>query len=142
MNILAIGAHFDDVELGCGGTLAKEAAEGNRVLVYVATSSGFKNIREEPVRTDAVALKEGQRAVESLGAELIRGPFETFQVEFTEKLNRDIIRIVEENSIDKVYIHWAGDIHHDHQAVSRASLHCCRHVPRILMYRSNWYHSA
>ena len=38
--------------------------------------------------------------------------------------------------------HWTGDIHHDHQAVARASLHSCRHVPRLLMYRSNWYHST
>src|SRR5207244_1918898 len=42
---------------------------------------------------------------------------------------------------DLVYTHWVGDIHHDHQAVSRATLHSCRHVPRLLMYRSNWYHS-
>jgi LmbE family N-acetylglucosaminyl deacetylase len=25
--------------------------------------------------------------------------------------------------------------------VAQASLHSCRHVPRLLMYRSNWYHA-
>ena len=41
MNILAIGAHFDDVELGCSGTLAKRIAEGDKVYVYTATVSDF-----------------------------------------------------------------------------------------------------
>ena len=31
LDILAIGAHPDDVELGCGGTVAKEVANGNKV---------------------------------------------------------------------------------------------------------------
>ena len=41
MNILAIGAHFDDVELGCGGALVKHTEEGDDVYVYVPTVSGF-----------------------------------------------------------------------------------------------------
>ena len=28
MKILAIGAHFDDIELGCGGTIARHVREG------------------------------------------------------------------------------------------------------------------
>ncbi len=56
-------------------------------------------------------------------------------------LNIEILKIVQEKKIDLVYAHWTGDIHHDHQAVAKASLHSCRHVPRLLMYRSNWYHS-
>lgn len=43
MNILAIGAHFDDVELGCGGALAKHTSSGDQVTVYVATKSGYAN---------------------------------------------------------------------------------------------------
>ena len=49
--------------------------------------------------------------------------------------------MVQDHKIEKVYTHWIGDIHHDHQVVAKASLHSCRHVPRMLMYRSNWYHS-
>jgi LmbE family N-acetylglucosaminyl deacetylase len=78
-----------------------------------------------------------------LGAkELICGDFKTLEVEFVDKLNIEILKIVQEKKIEMVYTHWVGDIHHDHQAVARASLHSCRHVPRMLMYRSNWYHST
>jgi len=141
MNILAIGAHFDDIELGCGGTLAKHVALGDKVFAYVATLSGFKNQDNQVIRTNESALEEGRRAMSILGVELICGSFNTLEVEFTDTLNIEILRIVKDHNIEKVYTHWIGDIHHDHQAVARASLHSCRHVPRMLMYRSNWYHS-
>lgn len=141
MNILAIGAHFDDIELGCGGTLARHVAEGHNVYAYVATLSGYKNANNQTIRSNETAQKEGRKAMATLGVELIEGQFNTFEVEFAEDLNAEIIRIVEEKQIERVYVPWVGDIHHDHQAVARSSLHSCRHVPRMLMYRSNWYHS-
>jgi len=142
MNILAIGAHFDDVELGCGGTLVKHVSQGDNVYVYVATISGFSNPDNNVVRSGEVALREARKAMEVIGVnEMITGQFETLNVEFTDVLNAEIVKIVEEKSIDLAYTHWVGDIHHDHQAVAKASLHSCRHVPRLLMYRSNWYHS-
>lgn len=143
MNILAIGAHFDDVELGCGGALARHAKNGDNVYVYVATLSGFTNQYKETVRSGEIALDEARNAARVLGAkELICGQFKTLEVEFVDALNVDILKIIDAKKIDMVYMHWTGDIHHDHQAVAKASLHCCRHIPRILMYRSNWYHST
>lgn len=141
MNILAIGAHYDDIELGCGGTLAKHVSRGDNVFAYVATTSGFSNHQNILIRSDDIAIKEGQLAMNILGVKLIRGNFKTLEVEFTDDLNKDLIKIIEEEKIDLVYSHWMGDIHHDHQAVAKASLHSCRHIPRQLMYRSNWYHS-
>ncbi|PNU21159.1 hypothetical protein C2E25_03750 [Geothermobacter hydrogeniphilus] len=142
MNILAIGAHFDDIELGCGGALARHIAQGDKVYAFVASTSGFTGYNKEMIRSNETALNEGRRAMEILGVELFCGDCETFAVEFTEALNVQILRIVEEKHIHRVYTHWDSDIHHDHQALAKASLHCCRHVPRMLMYRSNWYHST
>lgn len=142
MNILAIGAHFDDVELGCGGALISHAAKGDNVYVYVATVSGFTNHQQQVVRGNDVARKEASHAMEIMGVkEMVCGSFPTLNIEFTDELNIEILRIVEEKKIDLVYSHWVNDIHHDHQAVAKAALHSCRHVPRLLMYRSNWYHS-
>lgn len=143
MNILAIGAHFDDVELGCGGALARHARQGDNVYVFVATVSGFSNQYHQAVRSSESALAEARNAMAILGVkELLCGNFKTLEVEFVDALNIEILKIVQEKKIDQVYAHWTGDIHHDHQAVARASLHSCRHVPRLLMYRSNWYHST
>ncbi len=143
MNILAIGAHFDDVELGCGGALARHARNGDDVYIYVATLSGFTNQYKETVRSGEIALAEACEAARILGAkELVCGQFKTLEVEFVDALNVDILKVVDAKKIDIVYMHWVWDVHHDHQAVAKASLHCCRHVPRLLMYRSNWYQST
>lgn len=143
MNVLAIGAHFDDVELGCSGTLARHAERGDHVYIYVATVSGFLNQYNQEVRSSQIALEEAQAAIRILGVkELLCGSFKTLEVEFIDTLNVEILKIVDQKKIDTVYAHWTSDIHHDHQAVARASLHSCRHVPRLLMYRSNWYHST
>ena len=143
MKILAIGAHFDDVELGCGGALAAHAASGDEVYVFVATVSGFSNQYDQSVRSSEVAKAEAEDAMRMLGVKrMFCGDFKTLEVEFVDDLNIQILRLVEQLGIQQVYTHWVGDIHHDHQAVARASLHSCRHVPRLLMYRSNWYHST
>jgi LmbE family N-acetylglucosaminyl deacetylase len=143
MNVLAIGAHFDDLELGCGGTLARRARNGDRVYAYVATVSGFANQYNVTVRSNETARREAEQAMKILGVtELLCGTFKTLEIEFVDALNVDILRIVEEKKIDLVLSHWPGDIHHDHQAVAKAAIHGCRHVPRQLLYRSNWYHST
>lgn len=63
LDVLAVGAHPDDVELGCGGTLALLAGAGRRVgIVHLtrgeAGTRGTAELRRE----------EAQRAAEILGA--------------------------------------------------------------------------
>lgn len=143
MNILAIGAHYDDVELGCGGAIARHTARGDNVYAFVATDSGYSNQHKQTMRDSDVAKKEAEAAMQILGVkEMFCGDFKTLEVEFVDSLNIQILKLVEKLKIDQVYSHWTGDIHHDHQAVARAALHSCRHVQRLLMYRSNWYHST
>jgi LmbE family N-acetylglucosaminyl deacetylase len=144
MNVLAIGAHFDDIELGCGGTIARHLAKDDNVFVYIATLSGYKSPDGLVVRDNETALQEGFAALTVLGIKkqnLMCGQFKTFEVEFVDELTRQLVKILEQKQIDIVYTHWIGDTHHDHLAVSRSSLHACRHIPRVLMYRSNWYDS-
>jgi len=40
VNILAIGAHPDDIEFGCGGTLIKYTQKGHRLFLLVMTKGG------------------------------------------------------------------------------------------------------
>lgn len=139
MNVLAIGAHFDDVELGCGGSLAKHIVNNDTVYIYVATDSAYGTYGGDEVRGMETARKEGQQSADLLGANLICGSQKTFMLAFDEKTDAAIVKIVEEKQIDCLYIHWIGDVHHDHFQLAKAAMHAARHVPRILMYRSNWY---
>ena len=49
LDILAFGAHPDDVELGCGGTIAKEISEGKNTFIY-RDSKGEVSFRYVEVR--------------------------------------------------------------------------------------------
>ena len=101
MNILAIGAHFDDVELGCGGALARHAANGDTVYVYVATVSGFSNQYDQSVRSSQVARAEADAAMEILGVhKMFCGEFKTLQIEFVDPLNIEILKLVQDLKID------------------------------------------
>ncbi len=66
-DVLAIGSHPDDIELGCGGTLLAHVAAGHRVTMLVMT--GGEN---GPVGADrnASRRREQEHAAEILGADL------------------------------------------------------------------------
>ena len=138
-NVLAASAHFDDAELGCGGTLAKHVRAGDNVHLYVATRSGYGNMKGEGVRSNSVARAEGLRAAKILGVKVIEGTFETFHLLYEDPLIAALRRIIEENKIDTVYLPWTGDAHQDHRALARAAITAGRHCPRLLMYRINYY---
>lgn len=63
LDVLAVGAHPDDVELGCGGTLALLAAQGRRVGILHLTR-GERGTRGTAVERE----EEAQRAAAALGA--------------------------------------------------------------------------
>ena len=53
-NILMIGAHYDDVELGCGGTAAKLAEEGKNVYKLTLTDNAT-DFKQMNIHVDADA---------------------------------------------------------------------------------------
>jgi LmbE family N-acetylglucosaminyl deacetylase len=68
---LAIGAHPDDIEFGCGGTLAKWSASGCRIHHLVCTdgSKGSWNPDEDPAHLVSVRQDEQREASHRLGGE-------------------------------------------------------------------------
>lgn len=136
--ILAIGAHFDDVELGCGGTLARHAAAGNRVTVCVVTDSGYSDPKGREIRSAAQARREGEAAAALLGYSLICLNLPTFGVEDSEALTGKLTALIEDLQIDTLYTHWDGDTHRDHRNTALCSIMAGRRTPRFLMYLSNF----
>ncbi len=139
MNILAVGAHFDDIELGCGGTLAKHVKAGDNVIVFIATDSQFRNRSGEILRDGKTALEEAKEAASIIGYKLVLGGIPTFELEYGEAVHAKLLQIIEENKIELIYTHWCHDVHHDHRNLSYCTMHVSRHVNKLLMYRSNWY---
>ena len=129
MNVLAIGSHPDDIELGCAGTLAKHVASGDHVTMLVVSMGevGPGAVRE---RAD-----EQRRASEMLGADVRFGGLPDCQVSQHEL---ELVHLIEgamrQTGADTVYTHGMLDTHQDHRAVAVASLGAARHCSRILCY--------
>lgn len=68
MNILAIGCHPDDLEIGCDGTLARYAREGHRVTMGIVANGNMGHVVIEPDELRAVRAAESRQAGEILGA--------------------------------------------------------------------------
>ena len=130
--ILVLGAHPDDIELGCGGTLAKLSAVGWRICAVVM-STGTKGASDGAQR-----CLETDRALKSLGVhEVIQHDFPDTRLH--EHLN-DLIQAIEVEverlTPSRVYTMFDGDRHQDHRAVYQASAVACRSVPMILGYET------
>ena len=71
MNILAIGAHPDDVETNCGGTLAKFAKMGHKVFTATATNGNIGSATLSMEEIAKIRKEEAARAAAHIGAEYI-----------------------------------------------------------------------
>lgn len=141
MNVLAVGAHFNNIEIGCGGTLIRHVQNGDKVILYVATSSGFLNPERVAVGKDEAVFEDGREAAAIIGGKLICGGFETLKLEFDDALNVSLLHLIEKEKIDLIYTHHSSDPKHDHRSLAAATIHAGRHVPRILAYRCSRYPS-
>src|SRR5262249_8592937 len=70
MTVLAVGAHPDDVELGCGGALLTHVANGDRVAMLILTKG------ERGPQDSLPRVREQEEAAALVGAKLFWGDFE------------------------------------------------------------------
>ena len=141
MNVLAVGSHFNNIELGCGGALLRHVQRGDKVVLFVAATSGSLNSERNETGRDEIVFQNAQEAVQIIGGRLICGGFETLHLEFEDTLNAKLVHLIEREKFDLIYTHFPGDPQHDHRALARAAIHAGRHVPSILGYRCSWYQS-
>ncbi|NQT90799.1 MAG: PIG-L family deacetylase [Candidatus Omnitrophica bacterium] len=142
MKVLAIGAHFDDIELGCAGSLMRHIDKGDEVTMLVVAHSGYSTYDGKLLRTKTQSLKEGKAAAKIIGARLICGKRKTKTLAYSYELIEFLNKWIDKLGVDLIYGHWDHDVHQDHSAIGKAILNAGRRVPRILMYRSNWYQTT
>ena len=128
MNILAIGAHPDDVEIGCGGSLIKYARAGHKVYLLVITSGGIGGDPE-------VRIQEQEASAEKMGAQKVFwGNFQDTHIADTRALITVIEDVINEVHPQLVFVNHLHDVHQDHRAVSKACLSATRYIKEVLYY--------
>jgi LmbE family N-acetylglucosaminyl deacetylase len=128
MNILALGAHPDDIELGCGGTLIKASRQGHDVFMYTLTRGGASG--DTGQRT-----KELMLSAKLIGAKrLWIDNFEDTKLSLSSDLINHIEFFINKADPDIVITHSLGDTHHDHRAIAASTIEAGRYIPNILAY--------
>jgi len=134
LKIVAIGAHHDDIEISCGGTIAKAVRNGHEVLMVVLSTSEYTNYRGEVLRTPEEAEREGKKAAEILGAKIKTLNFLTKDIPYNSKSVEAINEILDEFKPDVILTHWPHDTHQAHRNAALASISAARYFNTILMY--------
>lgn len=128
--IIAVGAHPDDIELGCGGTL-RQATLHNIKVVAVFLTRGEQSGKAE------VRMKESVKALKVLGVnDVFFGKFRDAEIPNSHEVIDFLERFCLNERPDLVLTHTVNDIHQDHRLVGWLSLSAFRNVPKILAYET------
>jgi LmbE family N-acetylglucosaminyl deacetylase len=122
MRILAVGAHPDDLEILCAGTLARYVAHGHYVMMAHACrgDKGHGQILHHQV--GPIRDQEATAAAQVIGAEAMSLDFLDGQIYANEEAMIrfvDMIRLVKP---DLIFTHHPDDYHGDHNAVTKLVL--------------------
>lgn len=135
MKILAIGAHLDDIEIACGGTLAKAIENGHDVKVLIMSRSGYTNKEGEIQRSDDEAVKEGTNALHVLGIRHIEIlSFPTKDIPWTSEVVNAIDLCISNYDPDVIFTHHPFDTHQAHAGVSNATVSAARRRNTVFFY--------
>jgi LmbE family N-acetylglucosaminyl deacetylase len=130
VKVLAIGAHPDDIELGCGATLAAHRVNDDEITMLVMTTG------EQGPQASGSRVHEQIDAAALLGAHLVWGGFDDCAVPEGRRAVDLIQSVIEAGDIDTIYTHKPEDSHQDHRATGQASLAAARRSTRVLLYES------
>ena len=120
MRVLAIGAHPDDIELACSGTLAKCVKRGDTVIVCHVSSGNLGHVEIIPDELQIIRANEAKSAGKLAGIEVIWGGFHDLDIYDNNKEARDkMVDIIQYANPDFIITHSPDDYMPDHTAVSR-----------------------
>lgn len=122
MNILAIGAHPDDVDLLCGGTLALYARAGHAVTIAVATDGRVGEQGDDIAATIDRRRSEAEASCAVIGARLIWMGYEDEWLMDDRETRTRFIDAFRESVADIVLAHSPADYHPDHRAAGKLAL--------------------
>lgn len=128
MNVLAIGAHPDDIEYGCGGMLAKYARKGNVVYMFVASDGALGG--ESDVRR-----REQKDSAQVLGVrEVFWGGYLDTEVPLSRELIVRLETVIRQVEPRMIFVNDPDDTHQDHRHLAQCAMSATRYVPNFLFY--------
>ncbi|MFW6131026.1 MAG: PIG-L deacetylase family protein [Candidatus Aminicenantaceae bacterium] len=128
MNVLALGAHPDDIEYGCGGTFLKMVRKGVNIFYMILTKGeygGDENIRE----------REQEEASRMLGVkQIFWGGYTDTELPNNRQIISSIDKVIEKTKPDEVYVNYIEDIHQDHRTLASCTFAATRYIKKVFFY--------
>jgi LmbE family N-acetylglucosaminyl deacetylase len=128
MRILALGAHPDDIEVGCGGTLIKYAENGHRIFLMVMTEGGQGGLPEVRRR------EQGQAAKVLRAEDVFWGGYKDTEVPLGRDLIQTVEQIVRKIEPHFIFVHYHDDTHQDHRHLAMSTITATRYTKNVLFY--------
>ena len=130
LGVVCVGAHPDDPESGCGGTLARYVASGHRVTIVYLTR-GERGIEGKSLdEAAAIRTAEAEAACKILGAK----PVFAGQIDGATEMNRAradaMATLLAVEEPDVLFAHWPIDAHMDHQVAGALAYQAYLRSPR------------
>ena len=131
MNVLIAAAHPDDEALGCGGTIARHCAAGDKVhVVYFTDGVGARNATKYEVEERRRCAERAAKALGGLVQTFLDFPDNALDTVGVLQLAKALEKLKLDPEI--VYTHWAHDLNVDHRMVYQAVRTAYRMGPRLI----------
>jgi LmbE family N-acetylglucosaminyl deacetylase len=116
--ILAVGAHPDDIEIRCGGTLARYAEMGHHVMMAYATNGNKGHLTIPSAELAQIREKESRAAAAVIGAEVFWLNFPDAELFYDKETRLAFVDMIRQARPDIILTHWREAYHPDHMATS------------------------
>lgn len=137
MRVLAIGAHPDDIEINCVGTLIKCKKRGDEVFACHMSDGDMGHVTIMPKELGEIRRKEAQTSGALAGISVIWGGSHDLDI-YDEKGARDrLVKIIRDVRPDVIITHGQDDYMPDHTAVAKLvfdasfSASCPHYLPEL-----------
>ncbi|MGD0451249.1 MAG: PIG-L deacetylase family protein [Candidatus Bathyarchaeia archaeon] len=128
--LIAVGAHPDDIELGCGGTISAASAVGIKVIAVYLTKG-------ERSGNSEARMSESKKALSILGVQdVFFGNFHDTEIPDSHQTIKFLEDIYDKFKPETVLTHTTNDTHQDHRQTAWASISAFRNASRFLAFET------
>lgn len=115
MRILAVGAHPDDIEISCAGTLAKYSKQGHVVGMAVMTDGSNGHTTIEPKKLVELRKEEAEKSASMIGAKLFWIGLPDGKLDNNVETRIKVIKVIRVFDPDIIITHSTNDYLSDHR---------------------------
>jgi LmbE family N-acetylglucosaminyl deacetylase len=119
--VLCLGAHCDDIEIGCGGTLLRLQEQNPRLEFYWMVFSSTQKRKREAAKSAQLFLRSAATS------RVVFKNFRDSYFPFQGARIKDSFEVLKKSfAPDLIFTHCRGDLHQDHRLICELTWNCFR----------------